>query len=376
MNTDRSIASTEFGMFPLADFELNGCAECRISAAHRLRYQELFEFALDCHLVTNSAGIILEANHAAAALFKCPKEFLIDKPLGLLVRDGSRSRFYECLAKLRRAGGPDEFETRMGRGEYVRDVEVRATSAGTPAVGRATFHWLIRDITERRRAESARTELLRQLVSAQENERRRLSREIHDWLGQELTGLTLGLKVLAADIPPDTGASRRLAELRETIDRIGREAHDVALDLRPTALDDLGLRAALDTLIGRWSERAGVTAQFHFDAPGTGRFPSEVESAVYRVVQEALTNVAKHARAARVSIIVEHRDQQLVAIVEDDGCGFEPEAIGGNGRLGLSGMNERVTLVDGTFQVESSSGAGTTVRARIACEEAVEATRK
>ena len=172
---------------------------------------------------------------------------------------------------------------------------------------------------------------MRQLVSAQENERRRLAREIHDRLGQELTGLTLGLKVWRRTSPTGHGGEPAAGELRETIDRIGREAHDLALDLRPTALDDLGLRAALDTLIGRWSDRAGVTVDFHFDAPGTGRFPSEVETAVYRVVQEALTNVARHAGAARVSIIVEHRDDQLIAIVEDDGRGFEPEATVGAG---------------------------------------------
>ncbi len=348
---------------------------CGIAEAHRLRYHELFEFAPYCQLVTDSDGVILEANHAAAALFKCPKEFLIDKPLGLLVRQGARCRLYDCLAKLRRGGSPDEFDMQVGRTTDIRDVEVRATATGTQAAVWPAFRWLIRDVTEHRRAEAARTELLRQLVTAQENERRRISREIHDRLGQELTGLTLALKVLEADILDGTRAKGRLVELRETVDRIGREAHELALELRPAALDDLGLRAALDTLIRRWSLRAGVAAQFHFDAPGTGRFPSEVETAVYRVVQEALTNVAKHADARRVCVVVEHHHGQLVAIVEDDGRGFEPEATSRIGRLGLSGMNERVTLVDGTFQVESSNGAGTTVRARILCNEAVESFR-
>ena len=235
-----------------------------------------------------------------------------------------------------------------------------------------TIHWLIRDITERRRAEAGRTDLLRRLVTAQENERRRISREIHDQLGQELTGLTLGLKLLEADIPEGTPASRRLVELRETIDKIGREAHELALELRPTALDDLGLKAALDTLIRRWSERATISADFHFSTRGDGRFPSDVETAIYRVVQEALTNVAKHAGAARVSVVVECRGDQLVAIVEDDGRGFEPDGDTPRERLGLSGMSERMALVDGTLHVESSIGGGTTVRACILCKEGTE----
>jgi PAS domain S-box-containing protein len=376
MNTDRSSDPGDRGSSPLeGPTPSDPTAEFAGADAHRLRYQELFEFAPDCQLMTDHQGIILEANHAAASLFQCPKEFLIGKPLGLLVRKGDRGRFYDCLARLGQAGGSDEFEARVGRREETRDVKMRVAPSAGPGEAPLTFRWLLRDLTERRRAEDTRTELLRRLVSAQENERRRVAREIHDQLGQEITGLTLGLKVLEASLPAGTPGRLRLRELQEAVDRMGRNTHEMALELRPTVLDDLGLRAALEFLIERWSERVSVPVDFHFATPETGRFDPDVETTIYRVVQEALTNVARHAGAARVSVIVEYRDGHLMALVEDDGRGFDPDGNDRTGRLGLLGMEERIVLLGGGFQVESSPGAGTTIRARIRCLEMTEPIR-
>src|SRR5262249_9028945 len=159
----------------------------------------------------------------------------------------------------------------------------------------------------------------------------------------------------------------RLRELQEAVDRIGREVHDMALELRPMVLDDLGLGPALEMLVRRWSERVRVPVDVHCTSLGTWRYPADVETTVYRLGQEALTTVARHARAARVSVVVEHREGHLIAIVEDDGDGFDVDAGYRPASLGLAGMRERVALVDGTLQLESSRGAGTTVRARIPC---------
>jgi signal transduction histidine kinase len=224
------------------------------------------------------------------------------------------------------------------------------------------------EVAERRRAEAARTELLRRLVTAQEDERRRVSRELHDGLGQELTALILGLKALEQAVPQGTPGRGRLREVEAVVGRIGREAHDLAVELRPTALDDFGLGPALATYVARWSERTGVAAEFQSPGLDGDRLPPEVETTVYRVVQEALNNVAKHAEARRVSVILERRQDEVTALVEDDGRGFDPERAGsGQGRrgLGLLGMRERVALVGGTLLVESEDGGGTTVRARI-----------
>jgi PAS domain S-box-containing protein len=338
-----------------------------VSSVERLWYQGLFEFAPDSQLVTDLHGVILEANYAAAALFQFSKEFLIGKPLGLLLADGYRSRLYDSLAMLTRSGGADEFESRLTRSDGLRHVAIRTAFVGESTAGPAVLRWLLQDITARRRDEIMRVELLRRLVRSQENERRRISREMHDYLGQELTGLTLGLKALEPDLAPGTDGRRRLRELQEAVDRIGHAVHEMAVDLRPTALDDLGLRAALQILVQRWSKSSGVAADFHFVANGTDRFPADVESAVYRIIQEALTNVAKHADATHVSVIVEHRDGKLIALVEDDGQGFEPDRDGQFNRLGLRGMDERVMLVGGTLQIESARDVGATVRILIPC---------
>ena len=224
--------------------------------------------------------------------------------------------------------------------------------------------------TEQERCERARVSLLRRLETAQEDERLRLSRELHDQIGQLLTGLNLGLSAaedaLRRNIAgPDPAA--RLRPLRGLVEEIGREVHDLALELRPTALDDLGLAAALRNYVEHWSRRTCVAADFQ--TTDGNRLPREAETALYRVVQEALNNVLKHAQAKRVSVLLKWRDGQVMAIVEDDGIGFDGEggfaAAQVRGRLGLLGMRERMAAVGGTLEVESSPGGGTTLFARV-----------
>jgi signal transduction histidine kinase len=221
-------------------------------------------------------------------------------------------------------------------------------------------------------ANEARAELLRRLVRAQEDERRRVSRELHDGLGQELMALILSLKALELAIPEGSPGRDHLRDVEVSVGRIGREAHDLAVELRPTALDDIGLGAALADYVARWSERTGVVADFQGSGLGADRLPPEVESTVYRVVQEALNNTAKHAAARHVSVIVERRAGELTALVEDDGRGFDPGRAGAGRdrrRLGMLGMRERIALIGGTLLIESSEGDGTTVRARISLHQ-------
>jgi PAS domain S-box-containing protein len=332
--------------------------------AYRLRYQELFEFAPDGYLVTDGQGLILEANHAAAAVLRCPKEFLVGKPLGLFVASGHRSRFYESLARLHTAASSDEFETQVGHRGQSRTVAVRVSFVEAIGDREATFRWLVRDITERRRVEAARDELLRRLVTAQEDERRRVARELHDSVGQLLTALLLGIRAVRDAGPLSSAALARLDDLQRLADELGRQIHDLAIRLRPTALDDLGLEAALGQLVGEWSARTGVAVDFQATGLESGRLRAELETILYRVVQEALTNVAKHARARQVSVVISRHDGSATAVVEDDGVGFDPEAVG-EGRLGLIGMYERVALAGGELDIESTPGTGTTIIARV-----------
>jgi signal transduction histidine kinase len=215
----------------------------------------------------------------------------------------------------------------------------------------------------------ARDDLRRRLVTAQEDERRRVARELHDSVGQLLTGLALAFKAVAAagHLPPLIAA--KLTEAKRVADALGKEVHALAVRLRPTALDDLGLDAALRQLVADWSVQTGVPVDFQTAGLNGGRLPSESETVLYRVVQEALTNVARHARAGAVSVVVTRLDGMASTVVEDDGAGFDPDAAG-RGRLGLLGMRERVELAGGELNVESTPGAGTAVIARIPVADA------
>jgi signal transduction histidine kinase len=225
------------------------------------------------------------------------------------------------------------------------------------------------EIIGHRESEAARVLLLRRLVTAQEEERRRISRELHDQMGQHLAALMFGLKTLSNAPGSHAPPHHSLQQLQELTEQLVEEAHHLASELRPAALDDLGLHTALSNYVERWSERGGVTADFHSHGLDRHRLPPQVETAVYRIVQEALTNVLKHARAGRVSVILEHRHDQLLTIVEDDGRGFDTQAVrslpGEGHGLGLLGMQERVALVGGNLNIESEPGAGTTLVIRI-----------
>ena len=248
------------------------------------------------------------------------------------------------------------------------DLEVRVEER---TVELSTVNETLRaEVIEHKKSEAARGNLLRQLVTAQEEERRRISRELHDQMGQQLNVLMLGLKNLGA--LSGNGASphrKSFQQLQELTERLMEKTHHLAWELRPAALDDLGLQTALSNYVEKWSERCGIATDFHGNGLDKHRLPPEIETAVYRIVQEALSNVLKHACADRVSVILDHRRNQLLTIVEDDGQGFDVEAVGlapGEGRgLGLLGMQERVSLVGGNFNIESRPGAGTTLVIRI-----------
>jgi signal transduction histidine kinase len=203
-----------------------------------------------------------------------------------------------------------------------------------------------------------------QLTTVQEDERRRIARELHDQMGQHLAALGIGLKFVKDGTPDPSPQRDRLQNLQAMTDQIGREVHHLALELRPTALDDLGLPAALANYVEVWAERSGVEADFHAAGPAEGRLPAPVETALYRVVQEALTNVLRHSAARRVSVVLMRSAAQASAVVEDDGGGFDADAVAGH-RLGILGMRERAALVGGTLTVESGPGRGTTVIARV-----------
>jgi len=225
-------------------------------------------------------------------------------------------------------------------------------------------------------AEASRADFRRHAIAAQEEERRHIARELHDGVGQALTALLVGVRTLDSLLPDEASAARELARRLgatavDTLDEVGR----LARGLRPSVLDDVGLVAALERHVSDFSRTHGVRAQLHTTGMvGGDRLPPEVETTIYRVVQEALTNVARHARARSASVIVERRPGLVAAIVEDDGLGM-PRASGRavvGGRLGLVGIEERVALLGGQVEVESTANQGTTIYVKIPLAETKE----
>jgi two-component system sensor histidine kinase UhpB len=262
-----------------------------------------------------------------------------------------------------------EFRLLHKDGHYVevlsRGYPVRRVPGG-PIVRIVGTHF---DLTERKRAEAerARREFLARLVFAQEDERRRIAREMHDQFGEQLTALALRIRLLkdAAGDRPDLGA--HIGSIETIAQRIDHDVEQLVWQLRPTALDDLGLRAALGNYVQDWSARVGIDAQLHTSGLMDDRLPADVETALYRIAQEALTNVAKHAAASSVEVILERRADSVLLIVEDDGVGFDPASREtATDGFGLVGMRERAALVGATLEIESSSGNGTAILVRMA----------
>jgi signal transduction histidine kinase len=209
--------------------------------------------------------------------------------------------------------------------------------------------------------------VLRRTVLEQENERLRIARELHDTLGQSLTLLQLGLDGVAQSSFDKDGLRQRIVALKVLATDVGRDVSRLAWEIRPTALDDLGLQTAIRSLLETWSERANIRFDLHI-AIDEQRLPIDTETTLYRVLQEALTNVVRHAGATKVTVILTGADRQVTMVIEDDGRGFGDGAADPPPllrRLGLVGMRERLSMVNGSIELETGPGRGTTVFVRV-----------
>lgn len=249
----------------------------------------------------------------------------------------------------------------IGQGQY----GVQVPDAPRDEIGRLTegFNEMSRQLAlaekERQARERLRQDYLQAVINAQENERQRIARELHDQTGQALASLMVGLKLLE-QAESEAALHTNLARLRQSIGAEMESIHRLVLDLRPSVLDDLGMVAA----IRRYSEDFAALHTIAVNCVMVGfdehRPPAYIETCVYRIIQEALTNAARHAQARAIHIILEWKNDTIRGVVEDDGIGFEPE-VGKGQRLGIWGMEERITLLNGHFRIESEPGAGTMV---------------
>jgi signal transduction histidine kinase len=207
-----------------------------------------------------------------------------------------------------------------------------------------------------------RATLLDRTVTAQEAERRRIARELHDSLGQYLTALRLGFPAIEPHCVGNQAAQQKLGELKGLATDLGRELNRIAWELRPLALDDFGLQGAVTQYLEEWADRSRLHIDLEINL-GNRRLPQALETALFRVVQEAVTNVVKHAGADRIGVVLEAIGNELRLIVEDDGKGFDVAAGKEVGikHMGLLGVRERLALLGGSLEIETSEEGGTTV---------------
>lgn len=284
----------------------------------------------------------------------------------MAIVEEDRPKLEEALRDGVARNRPIDMELRVlrrdGRRNWIRLIGRKPVNEHSES---AIITGVIADVEQRKRTEAERMRLLQALSEAQETERRGIARELHDQVGQAVTGLSLGLKSLertvASQVP---GASKELVvSLQNLAQDIGRDIHRVASNLRPTAIDDLGLGRALSAYLDDWSRLTGVAVDCQLI--GLARpLPLPVETTAYRVVQEAATNVVKHACASHLSVVVDFRDETLILIIEDDGNGVSSEAMleadqgAGRPRLGIVGMRERLAVLGGTLNFETSPRGG------------------
>jgi PAS domain S-box-containing protein len=348
--------------------------------AERQRYQELFDFAPDAYLVTDKALLIQEANHAAATLLAVPKQRLRGKPFILFVDPAEQQVFYDHLAHLSQPGEVSSWEMRLRPRHspplYVAiSVGIAHHTQGHPVA----LRWLLRDISARiaaqQQAQQAELavqqsrEQLRALAThlqhQQEEERRHIAREIHDELGQALTVLKIDLAWLSPRLPAsDVTSQQRLRDMAAQLDTVVRAVRRISTDLRPDMLDDLGLTAAIEWQLQEVCKRTGMAYQLELPADEIPLGQAQT-TALFRIFQEALTNVLRHAAAKNVRVCMGQQPKALVLQIADDGRGITPAQLAARGSLGLLSMRERAHLWGGEVTIAGTPERGTIVSVRL-----------
>ena len=331
----------------------------RESEAH---YRELFENSRDALYVHDLNGAYTSVNRAAEQLFGYPREDLIGKQFSTYLNSGDENHLHEKLCcKLEETSYEAEIITSEGRHIPV-EISSRLIFANGVAVG---VQGCVRDISEHKRVQAAARTYSRRVIEAQEAERRRISRELHDQVGQILTAVKMNLHSLWEKCTaPEILAS--IQDNMEVIDEAVDQVRDLSVDLRPLLLDDFGLPIALRWYLDRQTKRCAIATEFtSHSLCEDDRFSSELETACFRIVQEAVTNVVRHARATRIVVTLERNGSDLVLGIADDGAGFDLSVLrNGAATLGLRGMEERVQALGGLFTINSAPSVGTEILAR------------
>lgn len=352
----------------LGEWEVLETPELR-AAEEQARYQELFDTSHDVIVLLDTAARILDINRRAEELTGYSRVALLSMSMveGLLLPEDVPV-LNQMLVDLDDRGVREfRIRWRTNRGEILHldgSAVARRSRTGELVAAFCT----LRDVTERTRSEAATRE---RVEAAREEERTRIARELHDELGSTLTRVRWDIEALEKEVStasPQTApvVHDRFSETVRLVDATIESVKRIAAELRPTILDDLGLTASLESQVQQFQRATGIACRLHVLLDDEHRDPTrEQATALFRIVQEALTNVSRHAHASLVNIVLEQRDGDLVLEVRDNGVGIDPAAIEKPGALGMLGMRERAALVEGQLDIAGRAGKGTVLSVRI-----------
>jgi len=321
----------------------------------RQRYYELFEFAPDGYVVTDINGVIHEANRSAENLFTRQVKFLVGKPLSVLIAPDDRASFRKWLVEAPRNRNIAAWEGHLQvHNDDDQPIDVSIRMALVRLYDNKPHHllWQLRDITELKQRNNELEKLSKQLLEVQETERRALSHELHDEIGQMLTGLKMMLMSNKTDAA--------LVVVNDLIEQV----RELSIRLHPAMLDDIGLIPTLEWFFHRYTFQTNITVNFSHEGITT-RFSPEMETALYRITQESLTNVARHAHVNEVCVQLYVQDNVLHLEIQDEGVGGDPEKMMKSASSGLRGMRERATILGGELRIQSAPQFGCRIEALI-----------
>jgi two-component system sensor histidine kinase NreB len=330
-------------------------------------FQSIFANISDAILVIDKDGLIVTANAAMEKMTGWSKEELIGHRhiCEVCVGMATCKEDTTCSDCFFKQVQIPSFEMRL-RTKDGRQYPVAASSSQLPQGSTAKLVLILRDMSAQQQAEKERYQhkLTHYVIQAQEEERKRISRELHDGVGQALYSILVGLNVIGQS-RINAQLKQHVAEIQQMAAKAMEEVKRMALELRPSALDDLGLLPAIRSLIKRVEQSFGI--QVALDVRGDRRrYGPAIETALYRIVQEAMTNAAKYAQTDRLCIVFEDKGGEIVLTIVDDGIGFDPKQVETNGTgLGLFGMKERAQLLGGSVDIRSAEGEGTSIFVRI-----------
>lgn len=338
------------------------------------RLNGIIHSAMDAIVTIDEAQRIVLFNPAAEKMFGCPVADAMGTQLERFIPAVYReahARHVQCFGETgltSRAMGehPDIIALRADGEEFPIDVSISQVHAG----GKRLYTAIVRNISRRRQAEDALRqsnaqlrELSASLQSVREEERTRIARELHDELGQQLTSLKMDLAWFATKVS-DSRLQDRLGAMTQVVDATVASTRRLSSELRPLMLDDLGLIPAVEWLAQDFSRRTGIAIDMDLPAEDD-TLPEEIKTPLFRILQESLTNVARHAQASRVCITLAHHDDTVRLTVRDNGNGLAPDAQRKRGSYGLMGIRERVYLLGGNVCISGEAGAGTTVEVSV-----------